>query len=106
MTLNQDVEPKQPEETKYYSGDWRKKLAGLPGVTITASAWAIIGGDGVLTVTSPAIDGTGTITSALFGGGTAGSVYTIRNTVTLSDGQVWRGYGTLEIAAEASLLRT
>lgn len=106
MTLNQDVEPKQPEESKYYSGDWRRKLAAFPGVTITQSVWAAIGGDGALTIGSQAIDGTGTQTSALFSGGTAGVVYTIRNTVTLSDGQVWRGYGVLEIATEATLLRT
>lgn len=104
--LNQDVEPKQPAEAKYYTGDWRKRLAAFPGVTIVASVWDVIGGDGALVKSNEAIDGTGTITSVLFGGGTAGAVYTVRNSVTLSDAQVWRGYGVLEVAAEATLLRT
>lgn len=106
MTLNQDVEPKQPAENKYYTGDWRKRLAHFPGVTISASVWDIVGGDGALVKSNEAIDGAGTQTSVLLGGGTAGQVYTLRNSVTLSDAQVWRGYGVLEIATEATLLRT
>lgn len=106
MLINQSVTPKQPEEAVRYGADWRARLARFPGVTISASTWALVpGSDGLLSIGSTAISADGTQTSALFQAGTAGTVYTISNTVTLSDGQVWRGYGALEIATEAALLR-
>lgn len=104
MVLNQDVDPKQPNEIKRYGGDWRVKLAPYTGLTITGSTWAIISPDAVLTVSGGAIAPDGLTTSAMFQGGTPGSAYVVRNTVTLSDGQVWHGYGLLRVEAEATLL--
>jgi len=106
VLINQDVSPKQPEEKRRYGGDWRARLAYFPGVTITNSSWSLVSGsDGALTISGAAISSDGQQTSALFSNGTAGVVYTVKNTVTLSDGQVWYGYGVLEIATEAALLR-
>lgn len=106
MLINQSVSPKQPDESRRYGGDWRARLDQWPGATIVTSVWALVAGsDGALTISGSAINGDGTMTSALFAGGTAGTVYTVKNTVTLSDGQIWHGYGVLEIATEAALLR-
>lgn len=104
--LTQDVAPKQPTETVAYGGDWRLRLARFPAVIISQSTWAAVTTDGALVLSGGAIDSSGKQTSVLISGGTAGYVYTVKNTVTLSDGQVWHGYGVLEIATEAQLLRT
>lgn len=106
MLVNQSVSPKQPGETRKYGGDWRPALAKYPGVTITASSWALVPGtDGALSLGAAAINPAGDQTTVLLSAGTAGTVYTLRNTVTLSDGQVLNGYGALEIATEDALLR-
>ena len=106
MLLNQDVDPKQPEETATYVGDWRRFLAAIGSVTIASSAWAVVGGDGMLAIAGSAIGPDLKQTSVTLSSGTAGQVYTLRNTVTLSDGQVRRRYGVLEVVDEATLLRT
>lgn len=106
MLINQSVSPKQPDESRRYGGDWRARLAQWPGVSIVGASWSLVpGSDGALSIGGGAINGDGTMTSALFTGGTAGTVYTVKNSVTLSDGQVWHGYGVLEVASEAALLR-
>lgn len=106
MLINQSVSPKQPDEQTRYGGDWRARLSYFPGVTIVTSSWSLVpGSDGALSIGGSAISVDGTQTSALFTGGTAGTVYTVKNSVTLSDGQVWHGYGVLEVASEATLLR-
>lgn len=105
MIINQDVDPKQPLEVTRYVGDWRPRLlARAPGETISQSVWAVLSPDSVLTTSGAAISSDGLQTSALFSGGTAGAVYIVRNTVTLSDGQIWVGYGLLRVEAEATLL--
>lgn len=107
MLVNQSVSPKQPGETKKYGGDWRATLARYTGVTITASSWSLVpGSDGALAIGAAAINSAGDQTSVLLSGGTAGTVYTLKNVVTLSDGQTLHGYGALEIATEAAVLRT
>lgn len=107
MLVNQSVSPKQPGESRKYGGDWRSALAKFPGVTISTSAWALVpGSDGALTLGASAINSAGDQTSVLVGSGTAGTVYTLKNTVTLSDGQVLYGYGALEVASEDAVLRT
>lgn len=106
MLVNQNVTPKQPGESRKYGGDWRPALARFSGVTISASTWSLVpGSDGALTLGSTAINPAGDQTSVLVGGGTLGTVYTLKNTVTLSDGQVLYGYGVLEVASEEALLR-
>jgi hypothetical protein len=104
MVLNQDVDPKQPDEIKRYVGDWRVKLAPYAGLIIVLSTWTIVSPDGALTTSAAAIAGDGLTTSALFSGGTFGTAYVVKNTVTLSDGQVWHGYGLLRVDSEATLL--
>lgn len=106
MLVNQNVTPKQPGESRKYGGDWRPMLAKFPGVTITASSWALVpGSDGALTLGAAAINPAGDQTSVLIGAGTAGTVYTLKNTITLSDGQTLYGYGVLEVASEEAVLR-
>jgi hypothetical protein len=106
MLVNQNVTPKQPGESRKYGGDWRPALARFPGVTIVGSAWSLVpGSDGALTLGTAAINGAGDQTSVLLGGGTAGVVYTLKNSVTLSDGQILYGYGVLEVASEEAMLR-
>jgi len=107
MLVNQSVSPKQPGETRRYGGDWRATLAKFSGVTISASSWSLVpGSDGALAVGASAINSAGDQTSVLLSGGTAGTVYTLKNVVTFSDGQVLHGYGALEIATEDAVLRT
>lgn len=107
MLVNQSVSSKQPGETKRYGGDWRAMLARYSGVTITASSWSLVpGSDGGLAIGATAINGAGDQTSVLLSGGTAGTVYILKNAITLSDGQVLHGYGALEIATEDAVLRT
>ena len=102
--LNQDVDVKQPGEAKIYNGDWRRGLAEFPGVLITSSTWQAVQGDGVLGVSLSAIHAAGNRTSFLATAGTAGQIYVLANTVTLSDGQIWKGYGLLRVETEATLL--
>jgi hypothetical protein len=104
MIWNQEVDPKQPDEIKRYNGDWHVRLAPYPGLHIVASVWEIMSPDQVLTTSEPAIAVGGLYTSALFHGGTPGSNYNVKNTVTLSDGQIWHGYGLLRVDDEATLL--
>lgn len=104
MLVHQDVESKQPEEIKVYIGDWRVRLYPYPGIIIVGSTWTVISPDNVLTITGSGIGPDGLTTCATFHGGTPGVAYTIRNAVTLIDGQQWRGYGLLRVDAEATLL--
>lgn len=102
--VTQSVDPKQPDEVRIYVGDWRQRLAQFPGVTIQGSTWAVVIGSG-LVLSGPAIDAVKTQTSVTVSAGTAGETYFLRNTVTLSDGQTWHGYGALDVLSESALLR-
>lgn len=103
--LNQDVEPLIVGESKTYNGDWRRVLAGIAGApTITLSAWVVVAGGAGLTIVGSAINVDGDITSVTLQGATAGVVYTLRNTVTLSDSQVLYKYGVVEVVDESTIL--
>ena len=73
-------------ETVDYGADWAPTLSRVGDETITDSAWALISGD--VTVGVDAIDADARGTSVRISGGTANTAAVVRNTVTLSDGQV------------------
>jgi len=73
---------KDPGAEKPYTLDWSEYLAGLTGDTILTSTWAIPGG---LTAPNPSTfdDTTSTV---WLGSGTAGTRYTVTNTITTVQG--------------------
>lgn len=77
---------KAPAEIIDYGMDWGPTLSRLNDPTISESAWALVSGDVVIGVSS--IDANGRGTRVRISGGTDATAAVIRNTVTLSDGQV------------------
>lgn len=76
-----------PQESIEYTINWPAR--GLPdNVTISSQALAASSTD--FTITAGTITGAGTTVSFSLTGGVAGKFYTITNTVTLSDGEVWQ----------------
>lgn len=106
MILNQDVVPKQPSEVRTYNGNWARPLARQVGVTIASSVWSIVSPvDGILTLAlTTGVSGDGLRTSFQALGGVAGTAYVLKNTITLTDTQVWMGYTLLRVESEATLL--
>lgn len=72
---------KDPDAKLDYAIDWSSWLAA--GETITASAWTVA--TGITEVISSFND---TTTKIWLSGGTAGTTYTIANTITTSDGRI------------------
>lgn len=74
---------KDPDAALDYSQDWTSYLA--TGETISSSAWAIEGGDAVLTLGSTQL--VGNVASAFVSAGTKGQVYTLRNRIVTNQGR-------------------
>lgn len=81
MPMRVPLEPKAPTAIKDYGIDWRKWVA--TGVTITNSAWEVPSG---ITKDTDSISGLYTIVR--LSGGTAGTTYTLKNSVTTSVGEL------------------
>lgn len=85
-----DVDMKDPDETKYYSMAWAAHLN--TDATISGSEWTVGAG---LTKGSTAISGT--TTRVLLSGGTHNSDYAVQNTITTSDGETLERTGTVRV---------
>lgn len=81
---------KDPEETLTAAMDWSARLDS--GVTISTSTWTLPAG---LTRVADAISGT--TTTILLSGGTAGEDYLCTNTITTSDSQTLQRSGPLRV---------
>jgi hypothetical protein len=83
------VELKDPDAVLDYSQNWTTYLA--VGESISASTWAIEGGDASPVTTALAISGTpslvGAVATAFVSGGTKGQVYTLRNRIVTNQGR-------------------
>ena len=80
------VGPKQPGEIIPLFGDYTLEIdCEGQGITIATSDWTVNAedDDGALTLTMPQISGL--TTSVQINGGTAGTSYRVKNTVTTSD---------------------
>lgn len=77
---------KSPAEIIDFGMDWAPTLSKLDDPTITGSVWAVASGDVVLGATSIDADNRGT--QVRLSGGTDGTDSIVKNTVTLSNGDV------------------
>jgi hypothetical protein len=73
---------KTPNDTLDYGVDWTLWLAGD---TITTSTWTVTSG---VTVGVKALNPAGTITTIWISGGTAGTTYTLANTINTVGGRI------------------
>ena len=81
-----------------YGLDWTPLLSKIGDPTITGSAWAVLSGSAIVTAPQT-VDPNGKIVYTRVSGGTANASTTIRNTVTLSNGQVWSCDVVLKVRA-------
>jgi hypothetical protein len=86
------VEPKDPDETKFYYMDWEQGLN--EDCTVSTSTWLIenglTGADG--TITAGALK-----TRITLSGGKSGGYYHCRNTVVTSDGETLQRTGVVRV---------
>jgi hypothetical protein len=87
--MNQ-VDAKDPDETKYYAMDWSASLN--TGATISASSWTVGAG-----ITAGTTGTTGAITRVLLSSGTHLSNYVITNRITTSDGETLERSGIVRV---------
>jgi hypothetical protein len=77
--------PMAPASDLDYTIDWSDWLE--PGETIAVSAWSVIGGpDTILLTRAQLLDGS--VASVFAFGGVIGGLYTLKNTITTSDGRI------------------
>lgn len=88
---------KAPSDTIDYGLDWGPTLSKLDDPTIVGSEWTIVSGN--VTVPSNTIAAGSRGTVARVAGGTDGTEAILRNSVTLSDGQVIHEEAFLKIRA-------
>lgn len=83
--------PKLPAEVLDYRVDWTARLAGD---TISTSVWSIPAG-----LTGSLQSNTPNTTTTFLAGGTAGSSYSIENTITTAGGRTMREVIDISIVA-------
>lgn len=83
-----DVDPKDPDEAKFYFMDWDGWLN--ESATISTSVWAT-----TLTKASDAINAL--VTRVKLSGGTHGTDYVVQNTITTSDGETLERSGLVRV---------
>lgn len=88
---------KAPSDQIDYGMDWGPTLSRMGNPTITVSTWALVSGD--VAIGASTIDGDGRGTEVRITGGTDATDAVVRNTVTLSDGQVLHEEAYLKIRA-------
>jgi len=76
---------KDPGSTEDFKFDWSKVLTEMDSDSLATSEWEVIGSGGVTKVSDFGVSGT--TTKVRLGGGYAGRVSVITNTVTLLSGQ-------------------
>lgn len=84
---------KDPEAVLIYTFDWSNWLAS--GESITSSNWtidAITGDTDALTVDSSIVHNNGKQCIITLSGGTAGNIYTVRNTIVTDDSETERKF--------------
>lgn len=89
LILN-EVDPKDPAGDKFYSMNWAPYLN--TGATVISSTW-----DTRLTTSNTSVLASGTETVVKLAGGVHGQDYTVKNTVTTSDGEVIPAAGVVRI---------
>lgn len=80
-----------------YGLDWGPLLSKLGNPSITASAWSVL--SGTAGIANGTIDPDGQHVYTTVNGGTADKETVFRNTVTLSNGQVWSADIFLKVRA-------
>jgi hypothetical protein len=88
---------KAPGDSIDYGMDWGPTLSKLGDPSITLSAWAVVSGDVTIPANTIAAGSRGTV--ARVAGGTDGTEAIVRNTVTLSDGQILHEEAFIKIRA-------
>ena len=87
---------KDPEATLIYTFDWTNWLGANDATeTISTSNWTVdtITGDSDPIIVSSSVIATGNKKAVItLTGGTAGNIYTVRNTITTSDSQTERKF--------------
>lgn len=96
ITAPQGLAPKHPEDDRFYKLDWSDWLAS--GVTISTSAWSMTG----ITDSNDSIVDSSTATQVRIAGGTDGTSYEAKNTITTSDGQTVVGILTIQVSDDAN----
>lgn len=88
---------KTPGAAIDYGADWGPTLSKLGDPTIVSSVWSLISGD--VTIGVSGISGGAQETLVRISGGTDGTEAIVKNTVTLSDGQILDEKAFLKIRA-------
>lgn len=89
LILNR-VDPKDPAGDAFYSMDWAAYLN--TSATILTSTWSTL-----LTTSNDSVLASGTETVVKLAGGVHGQDYTVKNTVTTSDGETIVAAGVVQI---------
>lgn len=88
---------KAPGDSIDYGMDWGPTLSKMGDPTIVSSAWTVVSGSVTLPVAAIQAGSRGTLVRVA--GGTDGSEAIVRNTITLSDGEVIHEEAFLKIRA-------
>lgn len=88
---------KGPSDQIDYGMDWGPTLSRLDDPTISVSNWTLVSGDVTIGVAGIAADGRST--EVRISGGTDATEAVVRNTVTLSDGQVLHEEALVKVRA-------
>lgn len=76
---------KTPDETKDYSLDWSKDIAGDVISNSSDSTWTVSPSDASIAQSSLASNGT--LTTVWLSGGTAGQIYQVKNLIVTAAGR-------------------